>query len=324
VGGVQLHDLNDIYHFAKIVEHRGVSAASLELGVAKSVLSRSLARLEAALGVKLIHRTTRRMSMTEVGLRYYQQCRVMLAELDRGSRLVEEAREIPRGRLRITCPVNFAQLGLAQMLSTFSAKYPEIELHIDLTNREVDLPQGRYDLCIRIAPRVRATALITRGFNVAPHIMIASPSLLAQHGMPQDPAQLTAFPSASGSMPEGRGRRHCWELTHRNGSRRSVKHRPRLVTEDLYILKEAVLSGNAIADLPPLFCHTELSDGDLVHVLPEWEIPVKLHLLYGSRRGTTRVLSAFIDHLAAYLPPLLNIAKTGSIDEFLKVATGRD
>jgi DNA-binding transcriptional LysR family regulator len=318
-----MHDLNDIYYFVKIVEHGGVSAASSELGIAKSVLSRSLARLEAALGVKLIHRTTRRMSTTDVGSRYYQQCRVMLAELDRASRVVDDARDIPRGRLRMTSPVNFAQLGLARILSTFSAKYPEIELHIDLTNHEVDLPQGRYDLCIRIAPRVRATALFMRAFNVTPHILIASPSLLARHGMPQDPAQLTAFPSASWSMPEGRAAKHCWELTHRNGSRRTVKHRPRLVTEDLYILKEAALSGNAVADLPPLFCHTEVSDGNLVRLLPDWEIPVRLHLLYGSRRGTTRVLSAFIDHLAAYLPPLLNTSRSGSFDEFLRFASGR-
>jgi DNA-binding transcriptional LysR family regulator len=319
----KMHDLNDTYYFAKLVELGGLSAASSELGVAKSVLSRSLARLEAALGVKLIHRTTRRMSATNVGSRYYQQCRVVLAELDRASRVVEDAREIPRGRLRITCPVNFAQLGLARILATFSAKYPEIEIHIDLTNGEVDLLQGRYDLCIRVAPRLRSTDLITRAFSVAPHILFASPSLLARHEIPKDPAQLTAFPSASWSMPEGRGGKHCWELTHHDGAQRSVKHRPRLVTEDLYILKEAALSGNAVADLPPLFCHTEVSDGNLVRLLPDWEIPVKLHLLYGSRRATTRALNAFVEHLAAYLPPLISVSRSGSFQEFLRFAGGR-
>lgn len=294
-----MQDLNDLFYFAKIVEHGSLSAASEALGIAKSVLSQHLARLEAELGVRLIERTTRKLRVTDVGRRYGQRCRAVLAEVARAGSVIENARTTPRGSLRLSSPVNFTQGILAPVLADFMAAYPEVEVVLDLTNREVDLIAENYDLALRIAPVLRASTLVVRSFRLHRPILVASRALVAAHGLPRDPDDLRAWPSVAGLHGSARGGRHAWRLAGPGGETRAITHSPRLLTEDIFVLKQAALAGCGVAELPRACCRDELLDGRLVQLLPEWNLPdMSLHAMFPSRNGLTPAVRCFIDHLS--------------------------
>lgn len=309
-----MNDLNNLYYFARIVEHGSLSAAGEALGIAKSVLSQHLARLEDELGVRLIHRTTRRLQVTEVGQRYYQRCRAVLAEVERANGVIDDARGTPRGSVRLTSPVNFAQVILAPLLAEFMRTHPEVTVALDITNREVDLIAEGYDLALRIAPDVRASTRIVRSFRLDRHVLVASPRLLEAHGVPQRPDALQGLPSVAGLYAHPRGGRHAWSLTGPDGVERSVVHHPRLVTEDIFVLKQAALAGCGVAELPPICCRDELVDGRLVQLLPAWRLPdLALHAVFPSRTGMPQAVRSFIDYLALQIDSVLDEANASTM-----------
>lgn len=309
-----MHDLNNIFYFAKIVEHGSLSATSDALGVAKSVLSQHLARLEADLGVRLIQRTTRRLQVTEVGMRYYQRCRAVLAEVARAGSVIDDARGTPRGTVRLTCPVNFAQIILAPVLTAFMVEYPEVEVVLDITNREVDLIAEGYDVALRIAAGMRASSLVVRSFVLNRHKLVASPAYIERHGLPRHPDDLRGAISLGGLLGFGRGVRHVWHLTGADGEVCVVPYAPRLLTEDIVTMKRAALAGCGIAELPPVSCRDELIDGGLVELLPEWRLAeVNLYAVFPSRHGMTPAVRCFIDYLAEHMNLALDTVRSSTM-----------
>jgi DNA-binding transcriptional LysR family regulator len=308
-----MKDLNDIYYFTQIVEHGGLSPASETLGVAKSMLSQHLARLETELGVRLLQRSTRRLQITDIGARFYERCRIVLSEVDRATNIIDSARETPRGKLRITSPLNFSQVGLAPVLAGFMAEYPEVEVALDITNRDVDLIAEGYDLALRIGPNTQSTNVVTRSFDLSRHVLLASPALLARFGTPRMPQDLKSMPSVAGGIPPERSGHYVWSFTGANGKRIAVRHFPRLVTEDLCTSKESALAGCGVVDLPPNFCGAELKNGQLVQLIPDWSLPcMKLHAVHPSRRGSTLALRTFIDYLSRRLRPWIDSVAQGT------------
>lgn len=307
-----MHDLNNLFYFAKIVEHGSLSAAAEALGVAKSVLSQHLARLESDLGVRLIHRTTRKLQITELGLRYYRRCRAVLAEAARANEVIDDARDAPHGVVRLTSPVNFAQGILAPLLADFMRTYPEVDVVLDITNREVDLISEGYDLALRIAPDMRSSSQVVRSFHLNRHILVVGRALLDQRGVPHDPRELRDWPSVAGL--HARAGRHVWNLAREDGSACAVTHHPRLVTEDVFVLRQAALAGCGVAELPRICCRDELADGSLVQILPDWLLPqMYLHAVFASRHGMTSALRCFIDYLAANMEKLLDSASGSTL-----------
>jgi DNA-binding transcriptional LysR family regulator len=309
-----MRDLNDIYYFTKIIEHGGLSPASEALGVAKSMLSQHLAKLEAELGVRLLERSTRRLQVTDVGARFYERCRAVLREVDRATSVVDSARETPRGKLRVASPLNFSQVMLAPVLTAFMTEYHEVEVALDIANRDVDLIAEGYDLVLHIGPNTQSTNVITRSFNLVPHMLLASPALLSRLGTPRVPQDLRSMPTVVGWLPAERTGHHVWNLTNSNGRQLSVRHFPRLVTEDLCTIKESALAGCGVVDLPWHFCGAELADGRLVQLLPDWSLPcVKLHAVHQSRRGLTLALRTLIDFLLNRLRPWIDGVVLGTL-----------
>ncbi|HEX7915169.1 LysR substrate-binding domain-containing protein [Rudaea sp.] len=307
-----MNDLNNILYFAKIVECGSLSAAADALGVAKSVLSQHLSRLEADLGVRLIQRTTRKLQVTDVGHRYYERCRAVLAEVERASNVIDDVREVPRGRVRVTCPLNFAQVFMAPLLAEFMARHAEVEVVLSISNDDVDLIAEGYDLALRIVPCIRSSSLIVRSFTLNRHLLVASPEFVLRHGRPRTPADFRGLPSVGGALPVAPGGRYQWRLSGL-GKTQTVTYHPRLLSEDLFVLKEAVLAGVGMAELPRSVCADELADGRLVHLLPQWQLPdMNLYAVYPSRDGLTLAVRTLIDYLSANLQPFLESVAQGS------------
>ncbi|MEG0605613.1 MAG: LysR family transcriptional regulator, partial [Acinetobacter sp.] len=163
-----MKDFNDLYYFAKVIEYGGFSAASNELMITKSLLSRRIAELENRLGVKLLNRTTRSVSVTEVGKVYYQHCQAMIIEAEAADAAIEMLSLEPVGTVKISCPVNLLHLNVSTMLNDFLKKYPKVRLHVEATNRKVDLMNERYDLAIRIRPLpLEDSGLVVRNLSLS-------------------------------------------------------------------------------------------------------------------------------------------------------------
>ena len=295
------NDLNDLYYFAKIVEHGSLSGAGAALGISKSVLSQHLTKLEAELGVRLIQRSTRRLQITEVGQRFYERCRVVVAESENAKRVIEDVRGVPRGRVRVSCPINFLQLVVAGAIVRFMADHPHIDVTLDVSNRDIDVLADGYDLVFRVGTNIRSSSLIVSAFATTRHWLLAGPALIARCGAPREPDDLKSLPSVGGIFPVEHGARHLWRLDGPRGQRRTIAYRPRLVSEDLLVLKEAVLAGLGVADLPPSIFQQEIADGRLIRLLPKWQLPeVSVYAMYPSRQGLPLAVRMLLDHLRAH------------------------
>ena len=289
-------DLNDLFYFAQVVENGGFAPAGRVLGLPKSKLSRRIALLEERLGVRLIHRTTRQFSVTDIGQTYYEHCKAMLVEADAAQDSVEAVRAEPRGVIRMACPITLLHVHVGRMLSNFLAEYPLVTLQLEATNRSVDLVGESMDLAIRVRPPplpdsdLVLSVLADRG-----QCLVAAPALADRFGMPSSPAELNAWPSL------GLGQLHnaqTWTLTGPEGARVSLTHNPRYVTSDMVALRQAAITGIGVVQLPMLMVQEQLRSGALIRVLPQW-LPQReiIHAVYPHRRGLLPAVRTLLDFL---------------------------
>jgi DNA-binding transcriptional LysR family regulator len=293
-----MQDLNDLYFFARVVEHGGFAAASRATGVPKSKLSRRVALLEERLGVRLLHRSTRRFSVTDVGQVYYRHCLAMVAEADAAQETIDRTRIEPQGTVRISCPVVLAQGPLTPIVSRFLADHPRVRIHIEATNRRVDVIEEGFDVAIRVRqPPLEDTDLIIKVLAQDSRFLVASPRLLDRLGRPQGPEDLDRFDSIDMIRSGGE---HAWRLIGPNGAVYKAPFHPRLVTDELRMLRQAALDGLGIVQLPAFMVEGDVTRGTLEPILPEWELQGGLvHAVFPSRRGLVTAVRLFIDFLAS-------------------------
>ncbi len=297
-----MQDLNDLYFFALVAEHGSFTAAAHALGMPKSTLSRRIARLEERLEVRLLHRTTRRLTLTDTGRAYLGHCRDLLAAAEAAESVVEQVHEEPRGRVVLTSPISISQSLLARALPEFMERYPKVEVELDATNRRVDLVSEGVDLAIRVRLRLEDSSLVSRRFAASPAMLVASPRLMERLGMPVAPHDLKRFPSLSMRFADGR---HVQEFTDPDGNRVPVSLTPRLITDDMNVLRDAAMAGIGIVVLPTFMCRQALETGELTWLLPHWRLPQgQLHAVYPYRRGLRPAVRYLIDFLAERLPAL--------------------
>jgi DNA-binding transcriptional LysR family regulator len=291
------YDLNDLYFFAKVIEHGGFSAASRSLGMAPSQLSRRIARLERQLGVHLLHRTTRSISLSAAGETFYGHCTAMLAELEAARAAIERTRAAPYGVVRMSCPVGLLQSEVSPILARYLSDNPGVRVNLEATNRRVDVVEEGFDLCLRVRiPPLDDSDLAVRPLAQSHGALVCSPSFIARHGEPGEVQDLARLPTLSMARP---GDRYAWPLTQEGGTGVEVRLNPRLVTDDLTMLREAALQGVGIAMLPFSLIRKDLSAGMLVQVLPKIKLPSGLvHVVFPSRRGLVPAVRALIDALA--------------------------
>lgn len=291
-----MFDLNDLYYFVQVVDNRGFAPAARAIGVQKSLLSRRVAALEERLGARLIQRTSRRFSVTDLGQAYYQHCVAMLVEADAAQAVVDSAASGPRGLIRLACPPGLAAYQMAGLVADFMTLHPEVQVQLDSTTRRVDVVGEGFDLAIRVRePPLEETDLVMRKLDESQHLLVAAPGLIERMGAPVGPVDLGVWPS----LDFGPARdTHAWTLKGPDGRAATVRHFPRLVTDDLNMLHQAVVGGVGVALLPSLAVRDDLASGALVDVLPEWRPrPWIVHAVYPSRRGLLPSIRLLLDHI---------------------------
>lgn len=286
--------LDDLASFAAVVDCGGFSAAARRLGVSKTQVSAAVGRLEARLGVRLLQRTTRRLSLTEAGsavLPHAQQAALAARDAEEAATAL---RATPRGRLRVNAPMSFGLLQVAPALGDFTRRFPEVEVDLVLDDRRLDLVDGGFDLAVRIGELADSSLVATHlGHNH--NLLVASPDYLARRGPPQQPEDLASHAALIYTLSAARS--DSWSL-QRDGDTREVRVGGPLRANNSLALRDAALQGLGIARLPA-FCATEaLRDGRLVPVLPGWSLPSQgIHALTTARRQRPPKVAVFIDFL---------------------------
>jgi len=299
-------DLNDVYHFVQAVEKQGISAAARALDLPKSTVSRRILALEAALGVRLIQRTTRRFAVTDVGQEFYARAVATLVEAESAENVVLQRVAEPRGTIRFSCPVALAQLGLAELIPRFMTLYPRIRIVQHATNRFVDPVQDGFDVCLRAhSTLLPASTLIQRHLVDIPWHLFAGPEYLARKGTPASPDDLAAHDAVGLHRSE---EAHVWSLAHEEYPDRkaTVAYTPCLQSDDMGTLKVAARTRGIVA-LPQYVGRKEVESGLLVRVLPQWHAGIAtVSILLPSRRGLLPSVRMFIDFLSTHVPPALS------------------
>ena len=292
-----MQDLNDLYYFVQAVEHGGFAPAGRALGVPKSKLSRRVALLEDRLGVRLVHRSTRSFVLTEVGRRYFAHCQAMLVEAEAAQEAIDSLTAEPAGIIRLTCPIGLLNFHIGEMLARFMAEYPKVSIHLEATNRRVDVLGEGMDMAIRVRPApFEDSDLALRVLSDRGQCLVASPALVERMGMPERPQDLSDWPSLSRAVPQ---ESHVWVLENTAGDSVTVHHNPRYITTDMLALKSAALAGVGVVQLPILMLPAELERGSLLSVLPHWQPRREvIHIVFPSRRGMLPSVRALIDFLA--------------------------
>jgi DNA-binding transcriptional LysR family regulator len=290
-----MQDLNDLSYFAAVVDHGGFAAAGRALGVQKSKLSRRILSLEERLGVRLLNRSSRRFSVTELGRVFYERCVAMLVEAEAAEQVIAEARTEPRGVVRVSCPTALLSFQFGELVARFMAQNPAVEVHLESTNRHIDVIAEGFDLAVRVRfPPLEPTDLVIRRLDESTQCIVASPALVS--APLQSPADLGALPSLDLGPPR---RDHAWQLHHVDGQIATVPHQPRLVTDDMTVLRNAAIVGVGIVQLPTIFIWDDVRAGKLVHVLPAWRPHAWIvHAAFPSRRGLLPSIRALVDFLA--------------------------
>jgi DNA-binding transcriptional LysR family regulator len=292
-----VQDLNNLYFFAKVVDFGSYTAAATALGLQTSKLSRRIAALETELGVRLINRTTRRLSLTEAGKTFHRHCLALLDEAQAARDAIGQMLASPQGLVRISCPTGLLQGGIANVLARFLAKHPQVRIALDATNRRVDVVDEGLDIAIRVRkPPLEDSDLAMRSFGPDEVILVASPELIAAHGEPRTLEDVAQMPTLSMASAD---ERTSWRFLDANGQPAELTHAPRLATDDLFTLRRAALQGIGAVLVPLLLVADDIERGALVRLLPSLKAQAGIiHAVFPSRRGMVPAVRALLDFLA--------------------------
>lgn len=301
-----LSHLDDFYCFAVVVEHGGFSAAERATDIPKSKLSRRILNLEEFLGVRLIHRNSRQFSVTAMGMKVYEQARIMQNAAKSAQDIVHQLSETPRGIVKMSIPSSVAQNELAKILPKFLKLYPEIQVQLSVNNRRFDIINENIDIALRVRSQLdNDTGLIVRRFSKIHQHLCASQAYLNQYGTPKTPQEISRHRILSlvESFPEQE-----IELMSVAEGITKVKLQPTLMGSDFIMLEQLAKQDCGIVLLPDSISHDALNSGELVRVLPDWHAPHGIfHMVYPSKQGILPAVKVLIDFLVEELTEPANL-----------------
>lgn len=292
--------LGNMEAFVRVAETKSFSEAARRLRSSKSLVSRQVAALEAELGVRLFHRTTRSLSLTEEGRRYHANVTRILNDIEEANLSVSQSQAAPRGRLRVSAPMSFGILHIGPAIQDFLADHPHVELDLSLNDRYVDLVDEGFDLAIRIG-RLADSSLVARKLAGHRMVLCATPAYLKQHGTPRDPDDLKGHQclcfSANSQQPE-------WHFVTKDGTPWLVQIQGRFHSNNGDVLRTAALQNLGIIYLPSFIVGPDIQAGALASLLPEF-VPndAAIHAVYPHSRHLSPKVRAFIDFLAERYGP---------------------
>lgn len=297
MGVWNVDDLVDFVLFAVIVEKGGIAAASRNLKLPKSRLSRRLAALEERHSVQLIHRSSRRFAVTEFGQSFYEHCKEMVESSQAAQAFIAEAQTKPTGLVRLSAPTALSNFWLTPLLPKFLEMYPDVQLELYTCDRYIDLVADRIDVAIRVRPRpLDDSDTLIRNLGASRNILVAAPSLLSRHDSVTSPERLSQLPLLASLSTESRP---IWRLQCEDGRSHKLTFSPRFASYELGVLRACAVAGVGVALLPAHFCRDNLNAGTLIRVLPNWGGPIHdIHIAYLSRRGLSASARALLDFLA--------------------------
>ena len=289
--------LTSLRVFREVVEAGSFAQAAQVLGISAPMASKHVAQLEKSLGARLLHRSSRHLSLTEAGTAWYEQSARALDLLDAAESAIGSRDTTPRGQLKVSAPVWCATPRIARVLADYRARYPEVLVDMHLANRKVDLAADGYDLALR-ATQEPSPALIARALCRVAFHLVASPAYLKRAGTPETPAELARMAAIVPSYVKLEG------LTLRGPAGRQVPLRltPAMRSDDTNLTLHTVRAGLGFAYLPDWLVEDDLASGALVQLVPQYMAPVNtLFAVYTSRQYMAPKLRSFIDFLAAAL-----------------------
>ena len=287
--------LTEMEAFATVVDQGGFTDAAKKLGLSKSAISKHVASLEARLGARLLNRTTRRVSPTEIGLAYYDRARRVLNDAGEADALVTSMQSAPSGLLRISVATDFGVNHLSPILGDFLHEFPDISVNMVLNNRYVELISEGFDMAVRIGD-LQDSSLRARKLAETAKRMVGAPSYFQRHGRPtriddlNDHKLLHYASPASGS---------AWRITAPSGEKRQVRTAGCLSVNDGQSLLNACVAGLGIAYLPSFLYAPAMAEGQVVDAIPELPLETQgIYAVYPPGRFTQPKVRAFIDFLA--------------------------
>lgn len=292
-------DLNRVAAFARVVHDGSFTAAAKALGVPKSSVSRSVAQLEQDLGARLLHRTTRKLHLTEAGSAFYDRVARALSDIDEATSVASDAQGQARGLVRVTAPVDVGVWALASIVARFVKSNPTIQIEVSLSNRHVDLVADNFDLAVRVGP-VRDQSLVARRVGNIEVGFWASSNWVKKNGKPETPTDLTRVDNIVFRPIHGHT---SYSLVTADGRKEDVSVTGNVAADDLSFVKKATLAGAGVGLIPEFLCAKEWTSGKLVRLLPEWSLGTgaELFIVYPSARFLPQRVAVVRDFLVGEL-----------------------
>ncbi len=283
--------------FIEVVKHESFSGAARALGMTGPAISKQVQSLEEQLGVRLLNRTTRHVSLTEEGALYFDRARQALEDLDEAEQQIQELKECPTGKLKINAPMSFGTQYLSKPIAQFAKAYPEVDLEVDFSDRWVDVVGEGYDVVIRIAS-LEDSNLIARKLAPCPLVLCASAQLIKEYGEPSLPEELKHYPAV---VYNRHAQREQWTYQSSEGKKGAITLNRQFAANTAEMQLEACLEGVGVSLLPIFTAHSYLKNGVLMRVLPSFVTSPErgIYAMYPQNRYLSTRTKLFIDWLSS-------------------------
>ncbi|MEO0781661.1 MAG: LysR family transcriptional regulator [Pseudomonadota bacterium] len=286
--------------FRTVVELGSFAAASRQLGLSPAAVSKNISELEAHLSTRLINRTTRRMSLTELGTLYFERVVRILDDLKDADGALQATQSQPTGLLRVSAPMTVTLVGLSEVIPKFLEQNPDLSLDLSLDDRWVNLVEEGFDMALRGSDNLEDSSLIARKLTTLDHVLCAAPDYLGRHGAPKAPRDLTGHNCIQFSLSE-----HATKWTFRNDKQtETVPINGRYKVTSSLAVRDALRAGFGVSLIPRMYVADDLASGRLVTVLSDWSAnETPLYAVYPSRQYVVPKVRAFLDFLIEELEP---------------------
>ncbi|WP_318458698.1 LysR family transcriptional regulator [Photobacterium leiognathi] len=279
--------------FVQVVKSGGFGAAAQAMGHSNSYVSKEIVKLENRLGVRLLNRTTRSISLTPEGKSYYQECLQLISDAEQAVAHITQSTVAPKGTLKISCPVWFGKHYLKDVFSAYLTRYPDVMIDLDMSDKAIDVIGDGYDLVIRASAKLDESSLICKRIYSSRICTVASPEYIAKHGRPIHPTELSSHHCFCYSNLK---KSNIWDYMDKAGNQTSVDVHQRIRSNNTEMSLALVCNGDGIIRLPEFYIEQQIKTGELILLFEDYVFPmVDVYALYPTRKHLASKVRSFLD-----------------------------